>query len=156
MSTDWARYLVERPDVYNEFRKSGLGFNWTWDRGRREGDGMRNDGNPIGNATAAEYAESHYNNFGRREGMQLHDRTGDSYEQKLRAIDGGSSGGAMGGLNGELAKLLQSLTDVANDPDATAEEKQKAVEKSQTILTNFSLDDDEEKKKTSYLSPFGV
>jgi hypothetical protein len=117
---------------------------------------MRNDGNPIGNATAAEYAESHYNNFGKREGMQLHERTGDSYEQKLRAIDGGSSGGAMGGLNGELAKLLQSLTDVANDPDATAEEKQKAVEKSQTILTNFSLDDDEEKKKTSYLSPFGV
>jgi hypothetical protein len=142
--------MVERPDVYNEFRKSGLGFNWTWDRGRREGDGMRNDGNPIGNATAAEYAESHYNNFGRREGMQLHDRTDDSYEQKLRAIDGGG-GGPGGSMQSEMMSLIESLQKVIDDPKSTKEEVSEAIETTQTILTSgMNLD---EKKKKSLLTP---
>jgi len=150
MATDWARYMVERPDVYDEFRKSGLGFNWSWDRGRREGDGMRNDGNPIGNATAAEYAESHYNNFGRREGMQLHDRTSDAYEQKLRQIDGGGGGSA---LTTDLAELIAQLAEVAMDPNATPEQIAEAAEQSRTILTDFGVD--EQDKKKSYLTPIG-
>ena len=154
MATDWARYMVERPDVYDEFRKSGLGFNWTWDRGRREGDGMRNDGKPIGNATAAEYAQAHYNNFGKREGMQLHERTDDSFEQKLRAIDGGASGGPSGGIQSEMMAMIESLQNVIDNPKSTEEEVTEALETTQTILTGgLNLD---EKKKKSLLTPITV
>ena len=155
MATDWARYMVERPDVYDVYRKSGRGFNWTWDRGRKQGEIQRNDGEMLQAETAAQYAANHYRNFGKGEGMKLHERTSDEYENRLRQIDAG--GGAVAGgndaLNKELADLVKQLAEVANDPDATTEEKIAAAQETQTILTNFQADDSDKKK--SFLTPIG-
>lgn len=150
MATDWARYMAERPDVYDVYRKSGAGFNWTWDRGRQQGEIQRNDGQMLQAETAAQYAENHYRNFGKGEGMQLHERTSDAYEQKLRQIDGGGGGG---GMNAELAQMIEDLAAIAMDKNATPEEREEALEQSKTILTNFDLDD--AKKKKSFLTPIG-
>lgn len=150
MATDWARYMVERPDVYDVYRKSGAGFNWTWDRGRQQNEIQRNDGQMLQAETAAEYAANHYRNFGKGEGMQLHERTSDAYEQKLRSIDGGGGGGAM---NAELAQMIEDLAKIAMNEDASPEEREEAIEASKTILTNFDLE--EAKKKKSFLTPIG-
>jgi len=151
MATDWARYMVERPDVYDVYRKSGHGFNWTWDRGRQHNEIRRNDGEVLQAETAAEYAANHYRNFGKSEGMQLHERTSDAYEQKLRQIDGGGGGGSA--LTADLAELIAQLAEVAMDPNATPEQIAEAAEQSRTILTDFGVD--EQEKKKSFLTPIG-
>jgi hypothetical protein len=152
MATDFARYMVENPDVYDMFRKPGSGRpNWTWDNGRKAGQYRRNDGTMTKNTTAAEYAQQHYNNFGKREGRQLHERTSDAYEIKIREIDGGGGGG--GGMNAELAQMIEDLAAIAMDTNATPEEREEALEQSKTILTNFDLE--ESKKKKSFLTPIG-
>ena len=155
MAIDYARYMVENPDVYNMYRKPGGGRpNWTWDNGRKEGQYRRNDGNMTSAETAAQYAQNHYNNFGKSEGRQQHQRTDGSYEARLREIDGGGGGGgATSELNAELAAMIKSLAAIAEDPNATPEEKAEAAEQSKTILTNFGGTDD--KKKKSFLTPLG-
>ena len=154
MATDYARYMFENPDVYDMYRDVGgyrESHGWGWDRGRQYGDGMRADGTPVQNGTAAEYAAAHYRNFGKREGRQMHERTSDAYENKLREIDAGGGGGF--GVNSELQKMIEDLAKIAMNEDATPEERQEALEQSKTILTNFDLE--EAKKKKSFLTPIG-
>ena len=147
MAADWARYLYEHPDVYNMFSDGGK---WTWANGGRQQNAyMREDGTPLQAATAAEYAQQHYNNFGKREGRKLHERNGTDYAAKL----GGGGGGAVSEMNAELAAMIKSLAKIAEDPNATPEEKAEAAEQSKTILTNFGGTDD--KKKKSFLTPLG-
>jgi hypothetical protein len=156
MAIDYARYMVENPDVYNMFRKPGSGRpNWTWDNGRKEGQYRREDGNMTSAETAAQYAQNHYNNFGKSEGRKQHQRVDGSYEARIRQIDGGGGGGggAASELNAELAAMIKSLAKIAEDPNATPEEKAEAAEQSKTILTNFGGTDD--KKKKSFLTPLG-
>ena len=153
MAIDYARYMVENPDVYDMFRKPGSGRPyWTWDNGRKEGQYRRNDGTMTKNTTAAEYPPQHFDNFGRREGRKQHQRVDGSYEARIRQIDGGG-GGAVSEMNAELAAMIKSLAEIAEDPNATPEEKAEAAEQSKTILTNFGGSDD--KKKKSFLTPLG-
>lgn len=153
MAIDYARYMVENPDVYDMFRKPGSGRpNWTWDNGRKAGQYRRNDGTMTTNTTAAQYAQQHFDNFGRSEGRKQHQRTDGSYEARIRQIDGGGGGGASE-MNAELAAMIKALAEIAEDPNATPEEKAEAAEQSKTILTNFGGTDD--KKKKSFLTPVG-
>jgi len=122
---DWARYMYENPDVYNMFSDGGK---WSWANGRQQGAYMREDGSPLQQESAAQYAQNHYNNFGKREGRKVHERNGTNYAAKL-----GGGGGQSGG-NSELNAEL-------------------AAEQSKSILTNFETDDS--KKKKSFLTPIG-
>jgi len=145
---DWARYMYENPDVYNMFSDGGK---WSWANGRQQGAYMREDGSPLQQESAAQYAQNHYNNFGKREGRKVHERNGTNYAAKL-----GGGGGQSGGnseLNAELAAMVKSLAEIANDPNATKEQKAAAAEQSKSILTNFETDDS--KKKKSFLTPIG-
>ena len=146
--SDWARYMYENPDVYDMFSDGGK---WTWANGGRQQNAyMRQDGTPLQAATAAEYAQQHYRNFGKGEGRQVHERNGTDYAAKL---GGGGGGGATSEMNAELAAMIKSLAEIAQDPNATPEEKAAAAEQSKTILTNFGGTDD--KKKKSFLTPLG-
>ena len=148
---DWARYMYENPDVYNMFSDGGK---WTWANGGRQQNAyMREDGTPLQAATAAEYAQSHYRNFGEREGRKVHERNGTDYAAKLGGGGGGGQSGGNSELNAELAEMIKSLAKIAQDPKATPEEKAEAAEQSKTILTNFGGTDD--KKKKSFLTPLG-
>ena len=44
MATDWARYMVENPDVYEMYSDGGK---WSWDQGRQQNAYMRMDGSPL-------------------------------------------------------------------------------------------------------------
>lgn len=143
---DWARYMYENPDVYNMFSDGGK---WSWGNGRQQNAYMRQDGSPLQQESAAQYAQNHYRNFGKGEGRKVHDRNGTDYAAKL----GGGGGGGNSELNAELAAMIKSLAEIAQDPNATAEQKAEAAEKSKTILTNFGGTDDDKKK--SFLTPIG-
>ena len=142
---DWARYMYENPDVYNMFSDGGK---WSWANGRKQGAYMREDGSPLQQESAAQYAQNHYNNFGKREGRKVHEQGSINYAAKL-----GGGGGAVSEMNAELAAMIKSLAKIAEDPNATPEEKAEAAEQSKTILTNFGGTDD--KKKKSFLTPLG-
>ena len=143
---DWARYMYENPDVYNMFSDGGK---WSWANGRQQGAYQREDGSMLQQESAAPYAQNHYNNFGKGEGRKVHERNGTDYASKL----GGGGGGAVSEMNAELAAMIKSLAKIAEDPNATPEEKAEAAEQSKTILTNFGGTDD--KKKKSFLTPLG-
>jgi len=143
---DWARYMYENPDVYNMFSDGGK---WSWANGRQQGAYQREDGSMLQQESAAQYAQNHYRNFGKGEGRKVHERNGTDYAAKL----GGGGGGAGSEMNAELAAMIKSLAKIAEDPNATPEEKAAAAEQSKTILTNFGGTDD--KKKKSFLTPLG-
>ncbi len=158
MAIDYARYMIENPDVYDMFRKPGGGRpNWTWDNGRKAGQYRRNDGTMTQNTTAAEYAQQHYDNFGRREGRKQHQRTDGSYEARIRQIDGGGGGG----INPEvdaLQKLVMGLTESLGEAPTAEQVKEIAdagANMQRTVLTDNYLLDDEKKKKKSFLQPIG-
>ena len=145
---DWARYMFENQDVYSMFSDGGK---WSWGNGRQQNAYMRQDGSPLQAETAAQYAANHYKNFGKGEGRKLHEQGSTDYAAKL-----GGGGGQSGGnseLNAELAEMIKSLAKIAENPNATPEEKAEAAEQSKTILTNFGVTDD--KKKKSFLTPMG-
>ena len=146
MAADYARYLYENPDVYSMFSDGGK---WSWGNGRQQNAYMRQDGSPLQAETAAQYAANHYKNFGKGEGRKLHEQGSTDYAAKL----GGGGGGAVSEMNAELAAMIKSLAKIAEDPNATPEEKAEAAEQSKTILTNFGGTDD--KKKKSFLTPLG-
>ena len=144
---DWARYMYENPDVYSMFSDGGK---WSWANGRQQGAYQREDGSMLQQESAAQYAQNHYRNFGKGEGRKVHERNGTDYAAKL---GGGGGGGAASEMNAELAAMIKSLAKIAQDPNATPEEKAEAAEQSKTILTNFGGTDD--KKKKSFLTPLG-
>lgn len=154
MATDWARYMYENPDVYRMFQDGGK---WSWDNGRQQNAYMRADGSPLQAETAAQYAQAHYNNFGKREGRKTHSQGGTDYAEKLRSQGGGTfgSGGANPAVS-ELQKLVESLTDSLGEAP-TAEQVKEVAESgeglAQTLLTNNYMTDD--KKKKSFLQPIG-
>ena len=169
MAMDYARYMVMYPDVYDMFRKPGSGRpNWTWDNGRKAGQYQRNDGSMTQQETAAQYAQAHYNNFGKREGRKMHERKDDTYEKLISAVDaGGSSGskssGSSGGgsqsgqMNAQLAAMIKSLAELntgLNEENITPEQAAENAQQTNTVLTNY-LDTESKKKKKSFLQSIG-
>jgi hypothetical protein len=159
MAIDYARYMVENPDVYDMFRKPGSGRpNWTWDNGRKEGQYRREDGNMTSAETAAQYAQNHYNNFGKREGRKQHQRVDGSYEERIRQIDGGGGGG-----NAPTEAMMMSVTALTaqiaelKKNGGSQEEINALKEESKTLLTDFgyNYEEDSKKKKKSFLSASG-
>jgi len=150
---DWARYMYENPDVYNMFSDGGK---WTWaNGGRRQNAYMREDGTPLQAATAAEYAQQHYNNFGKREGRKVHEANGTNYAAKL--------GGGGGGGNAPTEAMMMSVTALTaqiaelKKNGGSKEEIDALKEESKTLLTDFgyNYEEDDKKKKKSFLSSYG-
>ena len=173
MATDWARYMYQYKDVYDEYSDGGK---WTWDRGRQANAYMRNDGTPLLAETAAEYAQNHYRAHGKRAGRKIHEKSGVDYAAKLREREAAGSGGNSGGnsgtqqeqnpLNRELVDLVKMLSDLAtaragntnststSTSTQSSEAASQAVSAAQTLLTNFNIE--EAKKKKSFLTPIGA
>ena len=166
MATDWARYMHQYQDVYKMYSDGGK---WTWDKGRQQNAYMRQDGTPLHAETAAQYAQAHYNNFGKSEGRKVHEKGDVDYAAKLRAGSGGSSGGSSGGgsggssggsqssqMNAQLAELVKSLAQLntgVEEKNITPEQAAENAQKTNTILTNYLASND--KKKKSFLQPLG-
>ncbi len=161
MAADYARYMHENRDVYNMYSDGGK---WSWANGRQQGAYTRNDGSPLQAETAAQYAQNHYSNFGKREGRQMHEMGGTDYGAILM---GGSSSQSsapstqntqntqISGLQDQVTKLTQSLADQGSG-EATAERTMASNLEglNSTVLTGGvnAL----KKKKSSYLTPIGA
>ena len=157
MATDWARYMHENRDVYDMYSDGGK---WSWDNGRQQNAYMRADGTPLQAETAAQYAQNHYRNFGKRAGRALHDVGSTDYAALLRGSGGGGAtapapspqNDSMSALQKQVADLTQSISDSTNSP-AMADASQAM---SKTVLSGFNLGSDDAKKKKSFLTPFGA
>ena len=153
MATDWARYMYENGDVYSMFSDGGK---WSWDQGRQQNAYMRMDGSPLQQESAAQYAQNHYRNFGKREGRQLHDTGSTDYAALLRGGGGGASApqnGTMSALQKQVADLTASLQEGAGElGEGVVADASQAL--NSTILNNLSNDDS--KKRKSFLTPFGA
>ena len=156
MATDWARYMHENRDVYDMYSDGGK---WDWDNGRQQNAYMRADGTPLQQESAAQYAQNHYRNFGKREGRAIHDAGSTDYAALLRGSGGGGGAQApspqnnsMSALQQQVADLTQSISDSTNSP-AMADASQAM---SKTVLSGFNIGSDDAKKKKSFLTPFGA
>lgn len=149
MATDWARYMYENGDVYSMYSDGGK---WSWDQGRQQNAYMRADGSPLQAETAAQYAQNHYRNFGKREGRAIHDMGGTDYAALLRGSNtpAPQQNPMMSDLQRQVAELTQGIADSAETPAVA--DASKAL--SNTVLNPFSLGEDSKKKK-SFLTPFG-
>ena len=168
---DWARYMYENKDVYSMYSDGGK---WDWDNGRQQNAYMRADGTPLQAETAAQYAQNHYRNFGKRAGRALHDVGSTDYAAKLRgssapapAPAAAPSANAANAKNDEITTLQKKIADLTNSVSASMANPNNAApytgaEKpdlpmvnplKSTILSNSSLPGQEEKKKRSYLTP---
>jgi hypothetical protein len=149
---DWARYMYENPDVYRMFSDGGK---WSWANGRQQGAYQREDGSMLQQESAAQYAQNHYNNFGKREGRKVHEGNGTNYASKL------GGGGGSGGLNPEveaLQKLVMGLTESLGEAPTAEQVKEIAdagAGMQRTVLTDNYLQDDDKKPKKSFLQPIG-
>lgn len=165
MAKDWARYMHQYQDVYKMYSDGGK---WTWDKGRQQNAYMRQDGTPLHAETAAQYAQAHYNNFGKGEGRKVHEKGDVDYAAKLRAGSGGGSGGSgsnSGGgsnqssqMNAQLAEMIKSLAALnagsQSQSEASEEEQSPSQSPTNTVLTNY-LSEENKKKKKSFLKPMG-
>ena len=153
MATDWARYLYDNKDVYSMYSDGGK---WSWDRGRQQNAYMRMDGSPLQQESAAQYAQNHYRNFGKREGRQLHDTGSTDYAALLRSGGGGASApqnNPMSALQKQVADLTASLQDGAGElGESVVADASQAL--NSTILNAIS--GEEAKKRKSFLTPYGA
>lgn len=147
---DWARYMVENPDVYNMFSDGGK---WSWGNGRKQNAYMREDGSPLQAETAAQYAQNHYNNFGKREGRKVHEANGTDYASMLGG--GGSGAGPTDAMLMSVTALTKQIADLKEN-GGSKEEIEELKRESRTLLTDFGYNlDEDSKKKKSYLTPIG-
>ena len=164
MAKDYARYMYENKDVYSMFSDGGK---WSWDNGRQQNAYMRQDGTPVQAETAAQYAQAHYRNFGQREGRQLHDAGGTDYAALLRGGGGGAptpsppptpspQNNSMAALQKQVADLTMSLANPDNKGPYTGAEKPDLPMADPLKSTILFGNIDDQKKKKSFLTPFGA
>ena len=156
MAADYARYMHENRDVYNMYSDGGK---WDWNNGRQHNQIARADGQILQAETAAQYAQNHYNNFGKREGRQMHETGGTDYG----AILMGGSSPAPSGQNTQVSALQNQVTQLTDSMNNQSPGQSTTAERSMadnlkgigdTVLTNTSNALD--KKKKSYLTPVGA
>ena len=158
MATDWARYLYENGDVMSMFSDGGK---WSWDNGRQQNAYMRADGSPLQQESAAQYAQNHYRNFGKREGRAIHDAGGTDYAALLRGGGGGAptpspQNNSMSALQKQVADLTMSLANPDNKGPYTGAEKPDLPMADPLKSTILFGNTDDQKKKKSFLTPFGA